>query len=82
MALSGLYAKSFPAEVFTRFRIRFAGGHGVYPLIGSPDDLADEMERLSRAGFAGTVVNFVDYVAEFPYFRDEVLPRLAAKGLR
>jgi hypothetical protein len=24
----------------------------------------------------------VDYVKEFPYFRDEVIPRLEKKGLR
>ena len=26
-------------------------------------------------------LSFVDFVGEFPYFRDEVLPRLEAKGL-
>lgn len=82
MSLSGLYAKSFPPDVFTRFKERFAGGHGVYPLIGTPDDIADEIERVVQAGFSGLVVNFVNYLDEFPYFRDEVLPRLAAKGLR
>lgn len=82
MSLSGLYAKSFPPEVFTKFKERFAGGHGVYPLIGSPDDIADELERIYQASFSGVVVNFVNYLDEFPYFRDEVLPRLAAKGIR
>ena len=34
------------------------------------------------AGFKGTTLSFVDYVEEFPYFRDEVLPLLEARGLR
>ena len=27
-------------------------------------------------------MSFVNYLDEFPYFRDEVLPRLAAAGVR
>jgi FMNH2-dependent dimethyl sulfone monooxygenase len=27
-------------------------------------------------------LSFVDYAKEFPYFRDEVIPRLERKGLR
>ena len=31
---------------------------------------------------SGTTLSFVDYVKEFPYFRDTVLPMLEARGLR
>jgi dimethylsulfone monooxygenase len=82
MELQGLHAKSFPPEAFKLFRNRFAAGHGVYPLVGDPDQVADGLETISKAGFAGTTVTFVNYVDELPYFRDEVLPRLEAKGLR
>lgn len=82
MELQGVHAQSFPKEAFELFRNRFAGGHGVYPLIGSPDDVADELERISNAGFSGTTLSFVDYVKELPYFAQEVLPRLERKGLR
>ena len=82
MALQGLHAKSFPAEALRTMRGRFAAGHGTYPLVGDPDTIVREMERISAAGFAGTTLSFVDYLREFPYFRDEVIPRLEAKGLR
>ena len=82
MELQGLHAKSFPPEAFKLFRGRFAAGHGIYPLVGDPDHVANELERISKAGFAGTTVSFVNYLDEMPYFRDEVLPRLEAKGLR
>jgi len=82
MELQGLHAKSFPAEAFKLFRTRFAAGHGVYPLVGDPDQIADELEKISQAGFAGTTITFVNYVDELPFFCSEVLPRLAAKGLR
>lgn len=82
MALQGLHAQSFPEEALRTMRGRFAAGHGTYPLVGDPDSIADEMERITAAGFAGTTLSFVDYVKELPFFRDEVLPRLERKGLR
>ena len=82
MELQGLHAQSFPPEAFKLFRQRFLGGHGVYPLIGDPDDVASELAKISAAGFIGTTITFVNYVNEFPYFRDEVLPRLERMELR
>jgi FMNH2-dependent dimethyl sulfone monooxygenase len=82
MALQGLHAKSFPEEALRTMRGRFAAGHGTYPLVGDPDTIAAEMQKISAAGFAGTTLSFVDYVKEFPYFRDEVIPRLERSGLR
>jgi len=37
---------------------------------------------MSAAGFAGFAFSFVNYNDEFPFFRDEVLPRLERLGLR
>ena len=82
MGLMGMHAQSFPAEALKVLRQRFAMGHGGYPLIGDPDTIADKMADIPAAGFSGTTLSFVDYAEEFPYFRDEVLPRLEAKGLR
>jgi len=82
MKLQGMHAQSFTPEALANFRDRFAAGHGGYPLVGTPDHIADQLEQLSKAGIAGTTLAFVDYAKEFPYFRDEVLPRLERKGLR
>jgi dimethylsulfone monooxygenase len=82
MRLQGMHAQSFPAEALQMLRGRFAAGHGTFPLIGDPDTVAQELARISAAGFAGCTLSFVDYAAEFPYFRDEVLPRLQKMGLR
>ena len=72
----------FPPEALRTMRGRFAAGHGTYPLVGDPDTIAAEMEKITAAGFAGTTLSFVDYAKEFPFFRDEVLPRLERRGLR
>ena len=61
----------------------YAGAYpGAYPFVGSPDDVAEEMARMSATGLAGVTVAFVDYLKEIPYFVQEVLPRLERLGLR
>lgn len=82
MALQGMHAQSFPEEALRTMRSRFAAGHGSFPIVGDPDHVAKELERVPAGGFAGCTMSFVDYAKEFPYFRDEVLPRLEARGLR
>ena len=82
MKLQGLHAQSFSPQALADFRDRFAAGHGSYPLVGTPDHIADEIERLAATGLSGCTLAFVDYAREFPYFRDEVIPRLEKKGLR
>ena len=76
------HAESFPHDLLALIRDRFAAGHGGYPLIGTPEQVADGIMAIHEAGFAGTTLSFVDYAEEFPYFRDTVLPILEARGLR
>jgi dimethylsulfone monooxygenase len=80
--LNGLHSKSYTPEQMEKFRYRFAAGHGGYPLVGTPDEVADGLAGIHAAGYYGYCFSFVNYVAEFPYFRDEVLPRLEARGIR
>jgi dimethylsulfone monooxygenase len=62
--------------------IRQAAGYGGYPCVGDPDRVAAELAKISAVGFAGAAIGFVNYNDEFPFFRDEVLPRLERLGLR
>ena len=73
---------SFPHEVLHLLRERFASGHGGFPLVGTPEQVADGITALAEVGFKGTTLSFVDYNDEFPYFRDHVLPILTERGLR
>jgi len=61
---------------------RRALARGSYCVIGDPDAVAQELSRLRAVGFDGLALNFVDYLAELPYFAAEVLPRLEWLGLR
>ncbi len=69
-------------EAFRQRRRRIAIGHGGAPIVGTPDEVAAGLAELHQARFSGFAFSFVNYLAEFPYFRDEVLPRLERLGLR
>jgi alkanesulfonate monooxygenase SsuD/methylene tetrahydromethanopterin reductase-like flavin-dependent oxidoreductase (luciferase family) len=82
MMLQGQHTRGRPPELQQKFRERIAGGHGTYPIIGTPDQVAAELAAVSAAGFGGITVSFVDYRSEMPYFIDNVLPRLERMKLR
>ncbi|GER07691.1 alkanesulfonate monooxygenase [Iodidimonas muriae] len=76
------HAQSFPHDLLKLIRDRMAAGHGGYPLVGTPEQVADKICMLHETGFGGTTLAFVNYTEEFPYFRDTVLPILEERGLR
>jgi alkanesulfonate monooxygenase SsuD/methylene tetrahydromethanopterin reductase-like flavin-dependent oxidoreductase (luciferase family) len=76
------HAQSFPHDLLALIRDRMAAGHGGFPLVGTPEQVAEGLIALHKAGFGGSTLSFVDYAEEFPYFRDNVLPLLEAAGIR
>jgi dimethylsulfone monooxygenase len=76
------FSLSHDPAAYRLHRKRFVGGAGTYPLVGTPTRIAEEMVRISAAGFAGTTVSFVNFRAELPYFVETVLPLLVEAGLR
>lgn len=69
-------------EQLAEMRRRFAAGHGGCPFVGDPDTVAAGIAKLTEAGFSGFAFSHVNFIEEFPFFRDEVLPRLERMGLR
>ena len=80
LALKGVKREADPARYET-MRKALVHGQSGFPMIGSPDDVADELARISSAGFDGIGFSFVNYLDELPYFAQEVLPRLQRLGL-
>ena len=81
MELQFAHAQSFPHDLLAQIRDSMASGHGGFPLTGTPEQVADGIATLKQTGFKGVALSFVDYVAEFPYFRDQVIPILVERGL-
>ena len=61
---------------------RAGGGNGAYPIIGDPDDVSNLLIRLNGAGIDAFAMGMANYLEHFPFFRDEVLPRLEKAGFR
>ena len=80
LAMKGL--DKLPPEEVEHHRRAYANGHGGLPLIGTPDEIADTLAKMSAAGFTGAGLSFVNYADELPYFRSEVIGRLERLGLR
>ena len=61
---------------------RFIVGWGGYPLVGTPQQVAEEIGRLADIGVDILLLSWLDYVPELDYFGERVLPRLRDLGLR
>lgn len=61
---------------------RMVAGTGTLPIVGSYDEVVETFARMSEAGLDGIAIGLVDYVAELPMLRDEVMPRMQRLGLR
>ena len=51
-------------------------------MVGYPDQIAQTLADLSRAGLRGIGFSFVNYLDELPFLCDEVPPRLERMGCR
>ncbi len=76
-ALAGPAPSDGPSLVARRVLAR-----GSYCAIGAPETVANSLCQLHAVGFDGMGINFVDYLAELPYFAATVLPQLEQRGLR
>jgi alkanesulfonate monooxygenase SsuD/methylene tetrahydromethanopterin reductase-like flavin-dependent oxidoreductase (luciferase family) len=76
------FANSHDSAAFATYRKRFAGGAGSYPLVGSPEHIAEQLERICSQGYSGAALSFVNCTDELPFFCERVLPLLESSGLR
>jgi dimethylsulfone monooxygenase len=80
MGMRGETRESAPD--YERLRRELVNGMSGFTMVGSPDDVAADLARVAGAGFDGIGFSFVNFLAELPYFAQEVLPRLEKMGLR
>jgi alkanesulfonate monooxygenase SsuD/methylene tetrahydromethanopterin reductase-like flavin-dependent oxidoreductase (luciferase family) len=65
-----------------KYQERFIAGWGGYPIVGTPEQVAEELGRLNEAGMDGMIMGLIDYNEELKYFGDEVMPLLVESGIR
>jgi len=76
------FSRSHDRDAYDRYRQRFAGGAGSFPLVGSPETIAASMAAIAAQGYEGIALSFVNYTHELPFFCGRVLPLLREAGLR
>lgn len=69
-------------HVVREMQTRFIAGWGGYPIVGTPDQCAEEMAKLNEAGMDGMIMGLVDFNEELKYFGAEVMPRMVELGVR
>lgn len=82
MAGKKQFSQSHDERAYLEYRQRFAGGAGTYPLIGTPDRIAETIVKIAAESWAGAALSFLNYIDELPFFIREVFPLLEEAGLR
>lgn len=82
MVSGGLGSQSGSFDKIKALQERFILGYGGYPLIGTPEQIVEQLVELEDAGVGGMMVGFLDYAEELPYFGERVLPLMREAGLR
>jgi FMNH2-dependent dimethyl sulfone monooxygenase len=75
-------AQSLPTEVVMKQARAFVAGWGALPLVGTAEQVADMLARLSKLGLAGVTMGWLDYTEGIGRFNAEVMPLLRQLGLR
>ncbi len=82
MSVFAVESQSLSPEQIKKFAERFILGWGGYPLIGTPAQVVEELQKISECGIEGIVLGFLDYHEELAYFERTVMPLLRQAGLR
>ena len=79
----GLEGQSYgDAESVRKLRTQFALGWGGMTFVGTPEQIVDQLARVSAIGIDGIMLGFLDYVVELEHFDRAVMPLLRQAGLR
>ena len=78
----GMQSETLPKEVLDEFRFHFIAGHGGYPLVGTPEQIVEEISKLIEIGVDGMLISWVDYKTECKQWIEQVLPLMEQAGQR
>ena len=75
-------AQSLPPEVIAAQARAFVAGWGALPLVGTAEQVADQLVRANSLGIGGVTMGWLDYTEGIGRFNAEVMPLLRQAGLR
>lgn len=62
--------------------INFVAGYGAIPLVGTPEQVVDQIVELADAGLDGATMSWVDYAYGLEQYERDLLPLLQEAGIR
>jgi dimethylsulfone monooxygenase len=75
-------SSSLPPHVQQALTRGLVIGWGAKPLIGTPEQVVDQLLDLHKLGMSGIALGWVDYVDGFAEFNERVIPLMIEAGLR
>ena len=70
------------AKTLEGHKAHFIAGHGGYPLVGTAEQIVDELGKLADIGVDGCLISWVRYKEELAQWNEAVLPLMVQAGLR
>ena len=77
-----MQTETLDAKTLEGHKAHFIAGHGGYPLVGTAEQIVDELGKLADIGVDGCLISWVDYKNELRQWNAEVLPLMVQAGLR
>src|SRR6516225_6451502 len=68
------------AKALDGHKAHFIAGHGGYPLVGTAEQIVDELGKLADIGVDGCLISWVRYKEELAQWNEEVLPLMVQAG--
>jgi alkanesulfonate monooxygenase SsuD/methylene tetrahydromethanopterin reductase-like flavin-dependent oxidoreductase (luciferase family) len=78
----GITSQSIPPEIMKRIGDDMVAGYGGFPLIGTKEQIVDDLKMLVNAGCDGILLTWPAFIDGMQRFQREVLPLLVEEGLR
>ncbi len=82
MSTLGLESHSFDAHMFGEMKRKFIAGAGAARIVGTPEQVVEQLKDISDAGMDGVMLGFLNWQEELDYFGERVMPLLKEAGLR
>src|SRR6266851_1746698 len=74
-------SQSASQEQFEAMAANFIAGYSALPLVGTPEQVVEGMQRMSTAGMDGITLSWVDYEFGLEQFQEQILPLMVEAGL-
>jgi dimethylsulfone monooxygenase len=78
----GINSQILPEDVLAGMKAHFIAGWGGIPVVGTAEQIVEQLGTLARAGFDGVLLSWARYIEDMRRFQTEVHPLLVEAGLR